>query len=202
VASALVPSLPAPAVLGPVVAAHRGARTMAPENTLAAFRAALDAGSWFGAAMADQRVPLLEEVIELTDSRARLNVELKGAAAHVLAARVVEVVRRADAADRVIIMSFDLDAVLAARDSGPEIPAVAVVGHRLEDQLGFVRATGLSGLNQAPGRWECATIQRFRAAGLLVHGSLINDRAELDEFFARGGDMADSDAVDCYGRPG
>lgn len=236
----------------PYAAAHRGAGRIAPENTLAAFRGALDcgavaleldvhltrderivvihddtldrttdasgpvsaysgeeiraadAGSWFGLAVAGERVPYLEEVIELSEGRARLHVELKGEGAELLAARVVAVVRRLGAADRVILMSFDLDAVLAARDSatrdgGPRIPAVAIVGRQLEDQLGFVRSAGLSGLNQAPGRWSRPTIDRFHERGLLVHGSLVNDRAELDGFFGLGGDMADSDAADCYG---
>lgn len=230
----------------PYVAAHRGARIQAPENTIAAFRAALragaraleldvhltcdkrvvvihdatvdrttnasgpvaarsaeqvralDAGSWFSADTAGQRVPFLEEVVELTRGRARLHIELKGERAEALAERVVATTRRLGAADRVVIMSSDLDAALAARRSGPEIPALAIVGGRLEDQLGFVRSTGLAGLNQAPGRWTRATIERFHEHGLLVHGSLVNDRRELEAFFARGGDMADSDAPQCY----
>jgi glycerophosphoryl diester phosphodiesterase len=239
----------------PYVAAHRGASKVAPENTLAAFRAALDhgaaaleldvhltrderivvihddtldrttnasgpvsaltgeeirsldAGSWFGPAMAGERVPYLEEVIELTEDRARLHVELKGENAELLAARVVVAVRRLGAADRVFVMSFGLDAVRAARDRAAQIPAVVIVGQTLaeivgqtpEDQLGFVRSAGLNGLNQSPSRWALPTIERFRDEGLLVHGSLVNDRAELNAFFGRGGDMADSDAVECYG---
>jgi glycerophosphoryl diester phosphodiesterase len=232
----------------PYVSAHRGARSQAPENTIAAFRAALeagaaaleldvhltrdervvvihdatldrttdasgpvsarsgeqvralDAGSWFSAGMAGQHIPFLEDVIELTEGRARLHIELKGERGEALAERVVATVRRLGAADRVVIMSFDLDAALAARRSGPEISTLAIVGGRLEDQLGFVRSTGLAGLNQAPDRWARATIERFHEHGLLVHGSLVNDRHELEAFFASGGDMADSDAPECYAR--
>jgi glycerophosphoryl diester phosphodiesterase len=232
----------------PYVAAHRGARTIAPENTVAAFAAALDmgaialeldvhltrderivvihdamldrttdatgavsartgdeiraadAGSWFAAAAA-QQVPYLEEIVELTEGRARLHVELKGEGGDRLAERSVAVLRRLDAADRVVLMSFDLNAIMAARRIGPEIPAVPIVSERLPDQLGFVLATGLSGLNQPPGMWERSTVERFRERGLLVHGSLVNDRRELDSFFARGGHMADSDEPACYARP-
>jgi glycerophosphoryl diester phosphodiesterase len=232
----------------PYVAAHRGARTIAPENTAAAFAAALDlgaialeldvhltrdervvvihdatldrttdasgpvsartgdeirgadAGSWFASAAA-QRVPYLEEIVELTEGRARLHVELKGDGGDVLAERSVAILRRLDAADRAVLMSFDLDTIMAARRVGPEFPAVAIVSERLPDQLGFVIATGLSGLNQAPDRWERTTVERFRERGLLVHGSLVNSRRELDAFFARGGHMADSDEPACYARP-
>lgn len=240
--SGLLPSVP-------YVAAHRGASMIAPENTIAAFSAAvdagavaleldvhltrderivvihdasldrttdasgrvsvrsgdevraLDAGSWFGSSTAAQHVPYLDEVIELTEGRARLHVELKGDRAELLAERVVAVVRRLGAAGRVVVMSFDLSAALAAKRAGPEIPVLAIVSQRLHDQLGFVRSTGLSGLNQMPERWERTTIERFHEHGLLVHGSLVNDRRELEEFFARGGDMADSDAPECYAGP-
>jgi glycerophosphoryl diester phosphodiesterase len=231
----------------PYAAAHRGARMIAPENTAAAFAAALDvgataleldvqltrdekivvihdatldrttnasgpvsartgdeiraadAGSWFASGAA-QQVPYLEEIVELTEGRARLHVELKGDCGDRLAEQVIAVLRRLDAVERALLMSFDLDAVMAARRSGPEIPALAIVSERLPDQLGFVLATGLSGLNQAPSRWERAAIARFRERGLLVHGSLVDDRSELDAFFARGGHMADSDNPACYAR--
>jgi glycerophosphoryl diester phosphodiesterase len=230
------------------VAAHRGASRLAPENTLAAFSAALgrgamaleldvhltrdgravvihddlvdrttdgrgpvrlldsdevrrlDAGSWWSAEFAGQPVPFLEEVIELTEGKACLHIELKGATAQVLAGEVVAMARRLGASARVVVMSFDLDAALAARAAaGPDLPVVAIVGGTLEDQLGFVIATGLSGLNQAVGRWRPETVQRFHERGLLVHGSLVNDRRQLEEFFALGGDMADSDSPDCFG---
>jgi glycerophosphoryl diester phosphodiesterase len=158
----------------------------------------LDAGSWYAPEFAGERVPFLEEVLELTEGRARLNIELKGFEAELLAERVVELVRRHGAAQRVVVMSFDLDAALAARRFGREIPVLAIVGEQLEDQLGFVRSAGLSGLNQAPKRWDAATVAHFHDDGLLVHGSLINDPGGVEAFFALGGDMIDSDALACF----
>jgi glycerophosphoryl diester phosphodiesterase len=228
------------------VAAHRGARELAPENTLAAFSAALghgaialefdvhltldgrtvvihddfvdrttngsgpvasfrsdeikrlDAGSWWSAQFAGEAVPFLEEVIELTEGKAVLHVELKGKRAGALAEEVVKVVRGTGATHRAVVMSFDLDAALAARRAGPELAVLAIVGGQLEDQLGFVRATGLSGLNQPVEHWGHGTVERFHERGLLVHGSLVNDVGKLNEFFSRGGDMADSDSPDCF----
>lgn len=228
------------------VAAHRGFSRVAPENTLAAFSAALDAGapaleldvhltaderivvihddllerttsgvgavstmtaeqirrldagSWWGPQFAGLTVPFLEEVLELTRGRARLHVELKGERSWWLAGRVVEMVRDFGAVDRTVVMSFDLDAALAAARAGPEIPVLAIVGGRLADQLGFVLATGLAGLNQAPARWESATIERFHERGLIVHGALVNEPADVRDFFDRGGDMVDSDSPDCF----
>jgi len=231
----------------PYAAAHRGASRLAPENTLAAFRAALahgataieldvhlsgdgrpvvihddlvdrttdgtgpvsglngtevkqlDAGSWWSADFKGEPVPFLDEVLALTEGRAVLHVELKGASGRALAGDVVRLARRLGAAERVVVMSFDLDAVLAARDAGPEFTVLPIISEPLEDQLGFAVATGVSGLNQAVGRWDRATVRRFHDRGLLAHGSLVNDVQELDDFFSRGGDVVDSDSVDCFG---
>jgi glycerophosphoryl diester phosphodiesterase len=238
-----MPQHPLPA---PYVAAHRGARRVAPENTLAAFTAALDrgavaleldvhrtrdgravvmhddmvdrttdssgpvstmeaadikrldAGSWWSPQFAGETVPFLEEVIELTERGAVLHVELKGAGASLLAGDVVAMARRCGAEDRVVLMSFDLNAALVARQADPEITVLPIISGKLQDQLGFVLGTGLSGLNQSVDRWGQETIQRFHERGLLVHGSLVNDRARLGDFFSRGGDMADSDSADCF----
>jgi glycerophosphoryl diester phosphodiesterase len=162
----------------------------------------LDAGSWYSPRSAGERVPFLDEVLLLTEGRARLHIELKGEHGDVLAARVVEEVKRRQATGQVLIMSFDLNSAMAAsRASSGVIPVLPIVSRQLEDQLDFVRSTGLSGLNQAPKYWHAETIARFHEHRLVVHGSLINDPAKLAEFFAIGGDTADSDEPACFGHP-
>jgi glycerophosphoryl diester phosphodiesterase len=230
----------------PYVAAHRGASRLAPENTLAAFSAALaqgakaieldvhlsrderavvihddtvdrttngsgpvsgldssevkqlDAGSWWSPGFKGEPVPFLEEAIALTEGRAVLHVELKGARANLLAGQVVKMVRQLEATERVVVMSFDLDAVLAAREAGPGLIVLPIISKPLDDQLSFALATGVSGLNQAVSRWDATTVRRFHERGLLAHGSLVNDVQELDAFFRRGGDVVDSDSPECF----
>ena len=230
----------------PYVAAHRGARRLAPENTLAAFSAAidsgalgieldvhlsadgrvvvihddlldrttdgqgpvsevsyddlrkLDAGSWWSAEFSGERLPLLEEVFELAQSQTVLHVELKGQAVDTLAAEVVNLARRFSASQRVLAMSFNLEAVLAVRRLAADIPALPIVGKALPDPVAFVEEMGLSGLNQAVGRWGPSAVGEFHERGWLVHGSLVNSREEVAGFFARGGDMVDSDEPGCF----
>lgn len=233
-----------------VVAAHRGAKRLAPENTMSAFRIALskgaialeldvhltsdeqlvvlhdahldrttngagavrshdaeqvralDAGSWYGADFADERIPTLDEVLELTHGRARLNIELKSSQTDRVAERVIETVCRHNAADRVVVMSFDLDSVLAARrhlasarwpDEASAIVVLPIITQPLADPLGFVQATGIDGLNYPPHLWDDEIIRRFRDSDLIVHGGLINDPRTMREFFDRGGQLADTD---------
>jgi glycerophosphoryl diester phosphodiesterase len=146
------------------VIAHRGAKALAPENTLAAFRLArelgadgveldvhptadgelvvihdhdasrttdgrglvadltaaevarLDAGSWFGPAHAGEPVPLLRDVVALDGLE--LELDLKGTDRAFLA-RVLAVVRAADAFDRAEFTSGDTPMLMALKAMEP-----------------------------------------------------------------------------------
>ncbi|MGH3489401.1 MAG: glycerophosphodiester phosphodiesterase [Actinopolymorphaceae bacterium] len=240
----------------PVVAAHRGASRLAPENTMNSFETALskgataleldvhltsddqlvvihdshldrttsgtgavrsrkaeevrtlDAGSWYGADFAAARVPTLHEVLDLTQGRARLNIELKASSAGQVAERVIETVCQHGATERVVMMSFGLDSVLAARrhltsprwhDEAAAIVVLPIVTQPLADPLAFVQATDMDGLNYPPQLWNADLIQIFRESDLIVHGGLINDPQTMREFFDRGGHMADTDEPELFG---
>lgn len=238
-----------------VVAAHRGANRLAPENTVSAFQAALskgaaaleldvhltsdeelvvihdarldrttsgtgpvrslsaeevralDAGSWYAGDFAGESVPTLDDVLELTHGRARLNIELKASWADRVAERVIETVSSHAAADRVVMMSFDLNSVLATRRhltsarwrDQASIVVLPIVTQPIADPLAFVQATGMDGLNYPPQWWDAGLIERFRDGGLIVHGGLINDPRTMREFFDRGGHMADTDDPELFG---
>lgn len=228
-----------------VVAAHRGAKRLAPENTISAFEkalslgaaaleldthltsdgqvvvvhdshvdrttdgngpvrsmtaldiAALDAGSWLSPEFVGERIPTLAQVLELTTGRARLNIELKSWSRD--AAQVIDLVRRHDAVDRSLVMSFDLDSVLAAKHyADSDLVVLPIVTERLADPLAFVRSTGTDGLNYPPHLWDEQLVERFRNEGLVVHGGLINDSAAMQGFFAAGGQLADTDDPQMY----
>jgi glycerophosphoryl diester phosphodiesterase len=84
---------------------------------------ALDAGC-------GERIPFLEEVLELTAGRARLNVELKGPGT---AAPTVKLLQDEVAAGRwqpgqFLLSSFDWDALTAVRKLEPSLPVAPLVG--------------------------------------------------------------------------
>ena len=94
------------------------------EMTLAQIRRA-DAGSHLGSSFRGERVPTLEEVLDLTRSRALTLIEIK---ADYLAERVLEIVDRLDAASHVLIQSFDPDTVRRVKALDPTIPTALLVG--------------------------------------------------------------------------
>jgi glycerophosphoryl diester phosphodiesterase len=155
----------------PLVIAHRGARDVAPENTLAAFRAAidldadgieldivccitgeivvlhddsadrttdgsglvrempfsalreLDAGAWFSDAFVDERIPLLQEVLDLIGPRFRINIEIKSAdiRGDGIEQKTAQMIRARDLGDQVIISSFNPMALWRTKRIAPDL---------------------------------------------------------------------------------
>lgn len=167
-------------VTPPWIIAHRGYRSLYPENTMIAFRAALDAGvqmveldvvlsrdrklivihdaalerttngkglvkdhsmeelkqldagSWFDPRFAGERLPILEEALELLRGRALINIEIKWHAYEpdyppdAIERQVVELVRRKKMQDCSLISSFEskiLEHIAAIEDA----PALSLI---------------------------------------------------------------------------
>lgn len=159
-----------------VVTAHRGDSGRAPENTLAAFRAAIEAHADYaeldvqrtrdgqvvvlhdrdlmrmagdprrigeltladlsgidvgirrGAAFKGEHVPSLESVIDLVRGHMKLNVELKyNAPDPLLASATIEVLRRAQFLDQVVITSLDAAALKEVKAIEPRLKTGLIV---------------------------------------------------------------------------
>jgi len=207
----------------PLITAHRGNSIRAPENTLAAFRAAMaahasfseldvqrtrdglvvvlhdgdlmrmagdprkigeltaaelatiDVGRKFGEAFRGEHVPSLEAVIDLVRGRMKINVELKyNAPDPGLAAAVVEVLRRNNFLDEVVITSLSAAALRQIKDIEPRLTTGMIVAAAVGD-VARADADFLS-LNSA--RATPAVIGRAHAAGKQVHVWTVN-RAEV-----------------------
>ena len=93
------------------------------DHTLAELRE-LDAGSWFDAAYAGQRIPTLQEVVDNVGHRLQFNIELKtkGLRDEGLAAEVVRIVEDNNLSGRVIISSFSPLLLRWVRKANPTIP--------------------------------------------------------------------------------
>lgn len=167
----------------PVVFAHRGASAYAPENTMAAFKKALemgadgieldvhltldeevvvihdhtinrtsngsgwvkdmtikelkclDFGSWFGPEYKNERIPLLEEVLYLLSDRdIILNIEIKNAAFYYyekLQQKVVDLLKKYNMINRVIISSFNHYSLVEIKEIAPEIKTAPLYGESL-----------------------------------------------------------------------
>ena len=216
-----------------LITAHRGAKAVAPENTMAAFKAAMDAGADFieldvqhtrdrqvvvlhdadfmrmggdprrvadltaaevamidigskrGPQFAGEHAPTLEEVIDLVRGRMKINIELKyNVPDPGLAPAVVELLRREDFIDQVVITSLDYAALKQVESIEPRIRT----GHIVTAAVGDVLRTEADFLSLNSAKATTSLVRRARAVGKDVAVWTVNDPEVMLRMIERGVD--------------
>ncbi|NBC70208.1 glycerophosphodiester phosphodiesterase [Paenibacillus sacheonensis] len=108
-----------------------------------------DAGSKFAAAFADERIPTLEEVLELAKGRCTLHVELKMLANEYagIEEKIISLVQRHGMQKEVVLSSFNHDSMKRAHEIDPSIATGLIFLGKptlLAEQLRYTGATCLS----------------------------------------------------------
>lgn len=135
-------------------------------HTLAELRA-LDAGSWFDAAFAGERIPTLEDVLERYKDRAHLHTELKGRSPQ-LARQTIDLIRRHGMGGHVTITSFQKARLQEARAYGPELPAGWLVPEVNDATISEARALGLVQICPRADAVTPELVRRLHTAGFVV----------------------------------
>ncbi len=205
----------------PLNFAHRGARNVAPENTLAAFERALthgadgleldirlcktndwivlhdaklnrttngrgyartkgldelrhlNAGGWFGARFAKEKVPTLNEALELARGRCLLNIEIKavGAVQEKSLADLITALYRHHAERRCIISSFNPLVLRRVSRLDARLPTgLLLTGNLLSNgpKAAFRKLTGVQALHLHARVLSPRLVERVRALGLYL----------------------------------
>lgn len=90
------------------------------ELTLAEIKQA-DAGGWFHESFAGERVPTLGEVFDLVPMHVMINVEVKNSYGRHIESALVELIKRKNRVDSVVISSFDHKSLLFLKLLEPEL---------------------------------------------------------------------------------
>ncbi len=173
-------------------------------KTLAELKA-LDAGAKFSPQFAGERIPTLAQVFEALDGKLLVNVELKdfNPRHSVLAAPVVEVVRKHAMERRVLFSSFNPFALRAVKRLAPEIPAGLLYAPHLTV---YLRRAWLAPLVSHEARHPQSsmvtsqTMKWYRARGLRVNAWTVDDPAEMRRLIALGVDGIITNKPDVLGR--
>jgi glycerophosphoryl diester phosphodiesterase len=118
------------------------------EHTLEQLRQ-FDAGAWFSPEFAGERIPTLEEVLQLTKGRCKLAVELKTKAGNYpgIEEIVIQLVRRHGMEEQAVLSSFDHDSMKIAKQVDASI-ATNLIFHGkptlIMEQLRYTGASGFS----------------------------------------------------------
>lgn len=153
---------------------------------------ALDAGSWFAPAFADERVPTLDRVLERFGGRIALNLELKasgeGADAGRLAAAVARHVAQGGHAGGVLLSSFQPAVLDAAKVHLPATPRVLLAEGPLAADAIVAAAGRLDavGVGLDADRVEASHISFFHDAGLPVLLFTVDREADMRAWIREG----------------
>jgi glycerophosphoryl diester phosphodiesterase len=197
----------------PVTVCHRGASALAPENTLEAFRIAMDAGVDFSeldvyvASTGDlvvthdpvldpnteRRLPRLADVFDLVRGRMGIYVELKGDDAGIALGDLL----RQGAADgvRLISGSFRLELVAELLEAAPDVPRSILFGQGWQTSAIIEACRDLSASYAHPcfRPIEAPLVDALHGANLQVMTPHTNDAAEAGYFASIGVDVIASD---------
>jgi glycerophosphoryl diester phosphodiesterase len=130
-----------------------------------------DVGSWFDSRYADQRIPLLEEVLAWAKGRVPLCIDLKTGFAfnHRLEEKVSKLVERNQMVDEVVIIAWDQFALRRVKALNPEMATGVALCGRFVDLIPLARSLQVNWLSLW---WEHTTseeIAQAQEAGLAVN---------------------------------
>jgi glycerophosphoryl diester phosphodiesterase len=145
----------------------------------------IDVGSWYGPEFSGQRVPTLEQVLEICKGRSRVDIELKYYGHNErLEERVAEIVERMGMEDEVVLMSLVYDIVLSMKALRPDW----TVGLLTAKAVGDLTTSDADFLAVHVGIAHSRFVRRAHAAGKDVYVWTVNDKLNMSRMMSRGVD--------------
>lgn len=186
----------------PNIIAHRGGKLWAPENTLEAFRKALEFGVYgieldvhrlngelvithdLPVATADgaHSYPILSEVLSLVNGQCVLNIEVKNAPIEYpgIENEILEALRDYPRKDRIIFSSFDHALMRKLRRRGRQYQTAVLVNGMLENIGAYARKLGAKALHPQFVNLRADHVEAAHKAGLIVNAWTLNTPAEWE----------------------
>ncbi|OZB91765.1 glycerophosphodiester phosphodiesterase [Paenibacillus sp. XY044] len=149
----------------------------------------LDAGSWFHPDFAEERLPLLEELLELVQNTGTvINIELKNTKVPYagLEEKVIDMVRRYNMSERIVISSFNHYSLLLCKQLAPEIRTGILYMEGLYEPWEYARSVQADALHA----YHFAVLPEFvvgaKAAGKVYHPWTVNEEKEMQRLIDAG----------------
>lgn len=218
-----------------LIAAHRGASSSAPENTLAAFEKAvemgadfieldvaetkdgvliilhddslertaqltaniwdvtyeetqeLDAGSWFDESYSGEKIPTLQEAIDICKGKIKMNIEIKstGHESADFVEQIVQTIRSNQLQEACIVTSFDYPMVQEIKELDPSIRTGVVLSK--EEQ----RLSDFDDMDLFSIYWKIldkTMVEEAHSMGKQVHVWTVNKQKDMRRFQKMGVD--------------
>ncbi|WP_150266806.1 glycerophosphodiester phosphodiesterase [Paenibacillus tepidiphilus] len=158
----------------------------------------LDAGGWKGRAFRGEKVPSLEEVLDLAHGRLRLNIELKtsGAMYPGLEQAVIDLVNKRGMREEVVLTSFDLGALRRIKELEPRFQTGLIFDSRSGDLPGKLSELDCSFLSISFARITPVLAKLLAERGIRMMAWTVNKTKEMRRLAAM-----HSDIMICTNRP-
>ncbi|MBB3127403.1 glycerophosphoryl diester phosphodiesterase [Paenibacillus rhizosphaerae] len=149
----------------------------------------LGAGSWFHPDFAQERLPLLEELLELVkDTGTVVNIELKNTKVPYagLEEKVIGMVRSYNLSERIVISSFNHYSLRLCKELAPEIRTGILYMEGLYEPWEYARSVEADALHA----YHFAVLPEFvagaKAAGKVYHPWTVNEEKEMQRLIDAG----------------
>ncbi len=160
----------------------------------------LDAGSWFDPRFAGERLPSLEEALDLCAARGMVNIEIKagafeaGRAADAIEEQVLRAVAQRDMTARVLISSFDARFLerIAERPTAPAI-GLLTAARTASDPLALCQRLRAFSWHPDHRSVTAEKVRGMHAAGIRVLAYTVNRPADFLHLLQMGADGVFSD---------
>lgn len=178
----------------------RGAAAHKPYGELAT----LDAGSWFDARFAGERMPTLAQVHERCAAHdLAVNIEIKPSPGREVATGwlVAQEAARlwSTSSAPPLLSSFSFDALAAARDAQPQLPRGLLFGAVPADWRVQTDALSCVSLHADHRKLDAQLVSEAKAAGLHILAYTVNDPARARRLAEWGVDSICTDRIDLIG---
>ena len=165
----------------------------------------LDAGSWFDTAFSGERMPTLEQVLELDRGRTRFQIEMKSSSAAIVH-RVHETVLRLGLAEAVDLTSFHVPLLAEAGRLKPRcaigvfftdpLPEWMQPELRERQIVDWMIAMDAQTAHVRPQLLTSGFVDRMHSRGFAVHGANLDCETEMRHAIAIGLDRFDTDRLE------
>ncbi len=178
-------------------------RARVPELSSAAL-CAMDAGKWFGAVFAGERVPLYQSALDFCVAhKLWMNVEIKPAAGHeaqtgAAVARLTREWLGPDAAGQVLFSSFSTSALEAAQAAAPDIARGWLLNRLPADWLTQAQALQLSSVHLNHRHLNAESSARIRDYGYGLFCYTVNTQSAWQRLAALRVDAICTDRIDLF----
>ena len=158
----------------------------------------LDAGCWFSYEFEGEKIPTLEEVLDLAKGKIKLVIEIKNGPNYYegIARKVVELVKQKKMAKRVIIISFDHECIKEVHDIDPSIETGLLYYGNILDMKNLAETTGAKYMCPCWKMVTQDTVKRAKEAGLKLNVWTLDEPDMIRKFMDMGVDCISTNMPD------